>query len=74
MEDTIEEKIVIKEKFSQQLIADLVGSNRVTVARSMKELKDAGLIERFNGCYCINNKKQLEEYKNFLGNGCEKVS
>lgn len=40
--------IIIREKISQQMIANMLGSNRITTVRSMKELKDAGLINKLN--------------------------
>ena len=42
-------KILIKEKISQQMIASLLGINRVTVVRTIKELRELNLIEQVNG-------------------------
>ncbi|MGI6021280.1 MAG: helix-turn-helix domain-containing protein [Lachnospiraceae bacterium] len=37
-------KIVCNRKVSQQMIADILGMNRVTVSRKIKEFKDNNLI------------------------------
>ncbi len=55
-------KLLIKEKISQQMIADILGMNRVTVTRKLKELKNLGLIETVNGCYCIRSVEQMEHH------------
>ncbi|MDR1916631.1 MAG: Crp/Fnr family transcriptional regulator [Synergistaceae bacterium] len=53
-------KILIKEKISQQMIANLLGINRVTATRIMKELRDLVLIEQVNGYYCIRDIEKLK--------------
>lgn len=59
-------KILIKEKISQQMIADLLGMNRVTVTRKFKELKNLGLLEQINGYYCVRSSRLLQEHMDFI--------
>lgn len=59
-------KVLIQEKISQQMVADLLGMNRVTVTRKFKELKDIGLLEQINGYYCIRSSCQLQEHMDFI--------
>ncbi len=53
--------IVIREKMSQEYISSLLGINRITVVRVMKELREQGLVEKRNGYYCIQDMGQLKE-------------
>lgn len=59
-------KILINEKISQQMIADLLGMNRVTVTRKFKELRELALLEHINGYYCIRNKELLQKHMDCL--------
>lgn len=59
-------KILIKEKVSQQLLSNLLGINRVTAVRAIKDLKDMGLIEQINGYYCIRDKERLRRHQERL--------
>ena len=56
-------KILIKEKISQQLLSNLLGINRVTAVRAIKELKEMALIEQINGYYCIRSLEQLKRHQ-----------
>ena len=53
----------IKEKLSQQLISSMLGINRVTVVRVMKDLKELDLVAHINGYYCIHDVNALKEYQ-----------
>lgn len=55
-------KILIKEKISQQMLANLLGVNRITMVRTVKELREENLIEQINGFYCIRDKAQMLEF------------
>jgi len=55
-------KLLIKLKYSQQMMADYLHVNRTTVARIIKELTDSSLIERINGYYCIRSLDKLQRY------------
>jgi len=55
-------KVLIKLKYSQQMMADYLHVNRTTIARTIKELTDAGLIERINDFYCIRSLDKLRHY------------
>ena len=57
-------KVLIEEKVSQQMLSNLLGINRVTVVRIVKELKELNLIEQVNGFYCIREIAKLKEYQN----------
>lgn len=59
-------KVLINEKISQQMMANLLRVNRVTVARVIKELRDLGLIEQINGFYCIRSIDKLRKHMRFL--------
>ena len=55
-------KVLIKERLSQQMLADLLGLHRVTVTRNLKILKEDGLLEQINGYYCIRSLDQLKNH------------
>ena len=55
-------KMLLREKISQQMIASLLGINRVTAVRAIKGLKDMGLIEQINGYYCIRDTEKLKRH------------
>ena len=59
-------KVLIKEKISQQLLSNLLGINRVTAVRAIKELKDMALIEQVNGYYCIRDVEKLKRHQAHL--------
>ncbi|MCD8020557.1 MAG: Crp/Fnr family transcriptional regulator [Clostridiales bacterium] len=59
-------KILIQEKISQQYISNLLGINRVTTVRAIKELKEMGLIEHINGYYCIRDMEKLKRHQERL--------
>ena len=56
-------KILIKEKISQQLLSNLLGINRVTAVRAIKDLKEMALIEQINGYYCIRSLEKLKRHQ-----------
>lgn len=55
--------LMIREKFSQQTIANLLGVNRITAVRAIKNLKDLGLIHQTKGFYYISDMENLAEYQ-----------
>jgi CRP/FNR family transcriptional regulator len=59
-------KILIKEKLSQQMMANLIGANRVTTARVIKELKDMSLVEQVNGYYCVRDAERLRYHLEYI--------
>ena len=59
-------KTLIQEKISQQMLADLLGLNRITVTRKIKELKELALIEVINGYICIRDTEQLTNHMDAL--------
>lgn len=46
---TYRDGMILNEKVSHQMLADLLGMNRVTVSRKFKKLRDLGLISQENG-------------------------
>jgi len=63
---TYDGKVLIKEKVSQQMLSNLLGINRITTVRIIKELKDLNLIEQINGYYCIRNIEKLKQHQNYF--------
>lgn len=59
-------KILIRERISQQLLSNLLGINRVTAVRAIKELKEMALIEQINGFYCIRDVERLKRHQERL--------
>ena len=55
-------KILIKEKISQQMMANLLGINRITMVRTIKELRELGFVEQINGFYCIRDKERMKQF------------
>ena len=56
-------KTLIQEKVSQQMMSNLLGINRITTVRIIKELKELNLVEQVNGFYCIRNIEKLKQYQ-----------
>ena len=55
--------VEFRKRISQQMLGDLLGMNRVTVARKIKELKDQGLfIVTENNRQIIPSIKELERH------------
>jgi len=61
-------KILITEKISQETIAKMLCISRVSVVRSIRTLRDMGLIEQINGHYCIRSENQLERHMQTIDN------
>ena len=59
-------KVLIREKISQQTMANRLRANRVTVARIIRDLKDLGLVEYINGYYCIRDVHKLQKHMDYL--------
>lgn len=59
-------KILIQERLSIQMFTSLLGVNRATTVRSLKLLKDLGLVEHINGYYCIRSIDSLQRYQELL--------
>lgn len=64
-------KVLIKEKISQQMISNLLGMNRVTVVRAIRDLRERSLIEQINGFYCIRSMERLRRYQEELLSGSQ---
>ena len=59
-------KILITEKVSQQMIADMLGMNRITVAKKFKELRDISMLEQINGFLCIRSSESLQKHMDLM--------
>jgi CRP/FNR family transcriptional regulator len=55
-------KLLIKEKISQQMLANLLGVNRITLVRIIKELRELNLLEQINGFYCIRSVETMKQF------------
>ena len=44
------------------VVANLLGVNRITMVRAIKELREMGLIEQVNGFYCIRDKERMQKF------------
>lgn len=53
-------RLLLDRKISHQMLADILGMNRVTVSRKMKDLKEAGFFDVVNGYLCFPDLKTLE--------------
>lgn len=60
--NTTGDEIVISKPFTQQELANLLGVNRITFIRVMKELRELGLIEIHDHRYCIPSIQKLKEF------------
>ncbi|MBQ7991603.1 MAG: Crp/Fnr family transcriptional regulator [Solobacterium sp.] len=61
-------KTLIQEKISQQMISSMLGINRITAVRIIKDLKNTGLIEQINGYYCIRSIDKLKRHMELIEN------
>lgn len=59
-------KVMLTRSLSQQEMAALLQSSRVSVARAMKRLKDLNLVEYVNGFYCIRSISRLRRHMETL--------
>ena len=58
--------ITINEKLSQQMMADILGMNRITVTRKLKELRELNLVSSSGGHFIIHSMKDLEAYMSIM--------
>ena len=56
-------KVMLKDKISQQTISSMLGINRITAVRAIKELKDLGLLEQVKGHYVVSDMDALAAYQ-----------
>ena len=61
-----DDKVLIHEKISIQTLTSMMGVNRATTVRSLKLLRDLGLVEHINGYYCIRNLDSLKRHQELL--------
>lgn len=59
-------KTLIAEKISQQMIADMLGMNRVTVTKKFRELRDLSLVEQINGYICVRDPEALQKHMELM--------
>lgn len=61
-------KVLIQKRINIQLLTQMLGINRSTTVRSMRTLRDLGLIEYINGFYCVRSTDALRRHQELLGN------
>jgi len=61
-----EGKILLREKISQQTMAGMLRVSRITVARTLKVLRDLALIETVNGYICIRDEAELLQHMHYI--------
>ena len=61
-----EGKTLIREKVSQQTMAGMLRVSRITVARTLKVLRDLALIETVNGYICIRDEAELFQHMHYI--------
>lgn len=61
-----EGKTLIREKVSQQTMAGMLRVSRITVARTLKVLRDLALIETVNGYICIRDESALLQHMHYI--------
>ncbi len=59
-------KILLAEKISQQMMADMLGMNRVTITRKFKELRELSLVEQINGYICVRSPEALRKHMELM--------
>lgn len=48
------------------MIADMLGMNRVTVLRILKNLRDLALVEQINGHLCIRSVEAIKDHMDLI--------
>ncbi len=61
--ETIDGKIVLNQRISQQLLADMLYMNRITVLREVHALEEMGLFRMKNGHFEIPDLNLLRKYR-----------
>ena len=61
-----EGKVLVREKISQQTMASMLRVSRITVARTLKALRDFSLIETVNGYICIRDEAALLQHMHYI--------
>ena len=59
-------KILIQKKIGISFLTSMLGVNRTTTVRCLKQLKDLGLLENINGYYCIRSIEALASHQKIL--------
>lgn len=59
-------KVLISKSVSFQMLAGMLGVNRVTAVRAMHSLRDLGLVERINGFLCVRSPEALKAHQELL--------
>lgn len=59
-------KVLIRKKINIQMITQILGINRSTTVRSMRTLRDLGLVEHINGFYCVRSVESLRRHQELL--------
>jgi CRP-like cAMP-binding protein len=54
--------VAINIKITQQMIGNMLGINRITVGKVLKELKEVGVIMMVNGQYWVPYSKTIQRH------------
>ena len=60
-------KILIQKKIGISFLTSMLGVNRATTVRCLRQLKNLGLLENINGYYCIRSMEALARHQELLG-------
>lgn len=55
-------RVIIREKINQEYISNLLGINRITVVRVVKQLKDSNLLGKQGGYYYLYDIGKFKDY------------
>ena len=60
-------KILIQRKMGIAFLTSMLGVNRATTIRGLRQLRDLGLIENINGYYCVRSMEALRRHQEMSG-------
>ena len=60
-------KVLIQRKTGIQFLTSMLGVNRATTVRGLRQLRNLGLIENINGYYCVRSMEALRRHQEMLG-------
>lgn len=60
-------KVLIQRRIGIQFLTSMLGVNRATTVRGLRQLRNLGLIENINGYYCVRDLAALARHQELLG-------
>lgn len=61
------DRVLIDFDMSQQMVGDMLGTSRISIAKCFKQLKDADILGTVDGRYCIKDMNELERFLEIAG-------